>query len=268
MVYQDELDKRDRYLEGLISDMQKEVAGAPEGRLRGAKHGSKMQYFNRKKPSDTNGEYIRQDNVELVTKLAQKGYCQKVASAAAFERSKISALRTYCHDTGTVRAEDVYGRLSEWQKRYVTPIVEPLDIFVEKWISQEYEKMSFREDDDSDLWTDKGERVRSKSEQIIANELYHRGIPYLYEKPLRIAEGIIIHPDFTVLDLERRIEVYWEHFGMIHDPDYRDKMVRKISEYAGIGCFEGDRLLTTMETKTRPLDSNYVRALIQHRFGV
>ena len=47
--------------------------------------------------------------------------------------------------------------------------------------------------------TDKGHLVRSKSELVIANELFHLGINYEYEQPfdLELKRGTItIHPDF------------------------------------------------------------------------
>lgn len=46
--------------------------------------------------------------------------------------------------------------------------------------------------------TDNKERVRSKSELNIANALYKYGIPYKYECPLRLSNGKVIYPDFTI----------------------------------------------------------------------
>ena len=38
-------------------------------------------------------------------------------------------------------------------------------------------------------------------------------IPYKYECPLQLSNGMIIYPDFTVLDVKRRKVWYWEHRG-------------------------------------------------------
>ena len=52
----------------------------------------------------------------------------------------------------------------------------------------------------TEYYTIKGERVRSKSEKIIADELYRYQIPYKYEFPLTLAthnRNIQLYPDFT-----------------------------------------------------------------------
>ena len=53
------------------------------------------------------------------------------------------------------------------------------------------------DDDMSNYITDAGERVRSKSELVIANLLYKNNIPYMYECPLKINNNTV-YPDFTV----------------------------------------------------------------------
>ena len=40
--------------------------------------------------------------------------------------------------------------------------------------------------------------VRSKSEVIIANILFDRGIPFTYEKPLFASDGTFLLSDFTI----------------------------------------------------------------------
>ena len=62
--------------------------------------------------------------------------------------------------------------------------MEPVwDQILQAWLSEKYEGKQFREGEPVIL-TDRGERVRSKSEKIIADYLFRKGIPYKYEKPL------------------------------------------------------------------------------------
>jgi hypothetical protein len=68
--------------------------------------------------------------------------------------------------------------------------------------------------------TARGELVMSKSEVIIANELHRRGIDYAYEKELCFGKGRICKPDFTIEDAASGLTVYWEHCGMLDDPEY------------------------------------------------
>ncbi len=60
--------------------------------------------------------------------------------------------------------------------------------------------------------------VRSKSEVIIANMLYERGITFFYEEPLFAPDGTMYLPDFTLLYGGEKY--YWEHVGRIRDPAY------------------------------------------------
>ena len=55
-------------------------------------------------------------------------------------------------------------------------------------ISSETGYGEFDENNRTEFYTRKGERVRSKSELIIAEELQRYQVPYLYEKPLELKE--------------------------------------------------------------------------------
>ena len=55
----------------------------------------------------------------------------------------------------------------------------------------------------SEFYTAKGERVRSKSELLISEQLCKYGIPYRYEKPIELMDWnrvIVCRPDFTVMN--------------------------------------------------------------------
>lgn len=55
--------------------------------------------------------------------------------------------------------------------------------FIKNWEKKEYEGKSFFMGC-PEYYTTKGERVRSKSEVIIADSLYRANVPYRYEYPL------------------------------------------------------------------------------------
>ena len=72
--------------------------------------------------------------------------------------------------------------------------------------------------------TDKGEKVRSKSEVIIANFLHSNGVDYKYEERLYNKEGDkndFRIPDFTIY-IEGKVW-YLEHCGMVNDDEYLKK---------------------------------------------
>jgi hypothetical protein len=79
--------------------------------------------------------------------------------------------------------------------------------------------------------TERGDLVRSKSELIIADKLFARGIDYAYEQPLVLPNGHILYPDFTITDHARGVTFYWEHLGLLDDPAYRARWEKKRQEY-------------------------------------
>lgn len=83
--------------------------------------------------------------------------------------------------------------------------------------------------------TERGDLVRSKSELIIADKLYARGIDYAYEQPLIFPDGRVRYPDFTITDHARGITFYWEHLGLLYDPTYRGRWEKKRAEYIAAG---------------------------------
>jgi len=125
--------------------------------------------------------------------------------------------------------------------------------YIKQWLAISYESKSFTENDATEYYTDNGERVRSKSEILIANILKSLDIPYKYECPIKLGK-ITMYPDFTILDVKERREKYLEHFGMMGDIDYVNNMMLKIATYEQNNIFIGDRLICTFESAKRPLN--------------
>lgn len=134
------------------------------------------------------------------------------------------------------------------------------EIYIQQWKEQEYKGVSFT-DDYPEYYTRQGLRVRSKSEVIIADILDEAGIPFLYEKPLKTKTGVT-HPDFTVLDISKRREIYWEHFGMMDDIDYRNNAFLKIKNYEASGFYQHDSMIWTFETSRYPINTKEIRKMI------
>lgn len=125
---------------------------------------------------------------------------------------------------------------------------------------------SFLEDDKTEFYTIKGERVRSKSEKIIADELYRNGIPYKYEMPMEL-EGwkkkVLIYPDFTVLNKRTGKKWIIEHLGMMDKPAYYENAMQKVSTYEKNGILLGDRLIVLHETSGTPLNTVVLKKYIE-----
>jgi exodeoxyribonuclease V alpha subunit len=93
--------------------------------------------------------------------------------------------------------------------------------------------------------------VRSKSEVIIANMLFERGIRFRYEEKLAAPDGTFYLPDFTILWNGERW--YWEHWGRMDEEKYRNHRTEKVEWY---NKNFPDRLIETFEGKTLSADAN------------
>ena len=111
--------------------------------------------------------------------------------------------------------------------------------------------------------TERGEMVRSKSEKILADKMYALGIPYRYEYPLWLRGYGTIYPDFTILKISTREEIYLEHFGMMDDPQYCQKAMLKLQTYARNHIYPGHGLLLTFETQQTSLDMKAVEEMLK-----
>ena len=254
------LEERKNYLETLEASTKARLLKAPPGMLRVSRSRGRTQYYHRMTASDRKGVYIPGAHADLAAKLAQKSYDEKLLRTL---QKEIKAIDAYIRLSPEEQPEEIYESLSETRKKMVDPPIETGDMFLDRWIRKPYEGKPFP-DDYPELLTDKGERVRSKSELIIANMLAKENVPYRYEYPIRLTGFGTVYPDFTVLNIRERKEMYWEHQGMMDDAEYAEKAIRKVTMYHLNGIFPGDRLILTSETRTNPLNIRQIRGIIRH----
>lgn len=131
------------------------------------------------------------------------------------------------------------------------------------WDGETYQGKEFYEGT-AVIITEKGERVRSKSEKILADYFYRNNIIiYKYEKPLFLKGYGTVYPDFTFLSRKTGEEIYWEHEGMMDKSDYAKTAVKKLESYQKNGIYLGERLIATFETEQTLLNSQIIEQLAQ-----
>ena len=89
-----------------------------------------------------------------------------------------------------------------------------------------------------------------------------KGVPYHYEFPVTVRSGLVLYPDFFCLNKRTRQEVYWEHCGMMDDPEYTSGLVKRLSLYSQKNIIPGKNLILTMETAELPLNTKEVEKVI------
>ena len=75
--------------------------------------------------------------------------------------------------------EMIYQKENIIRQRLILPVEMTWEQRMEQWISEKYEGKQFKESDPV-IYSEKGERVRSKSEKILADYFFHKNIPYNY----------------------------------------------------------------------------------------
>ena len=252
------LTEEKKRLEKIIRQAKQGLQSAPEGYLRISKGKKKPRYYHCMEDVRS-GAYISNKNVELPGLLAQKTYNHQVMKKAEVRLKQITKI---LEDYSDSEIEELYTSLSEERRKLITP-VEPLwEQVVQQWLQQPYLGKQFQENMPVIL-TNKGMRVRSKSEKTIADYFDQHGIPYKYECPLYLEGYGIIYPDFTIMSAKNGKVIYWEHFGRMDDPGYARKTVKKIDLYEKNGLFQGVRLIMTYETEHSVLNVRTIERLVK-----
>jgi len=249
-----------QFLEHLEKTLKRSRQTFIPGRLR-VSHG---RYYYITEKHDTSGRYLNRSKHSFAAKLAQQEYRQMLLKAVqkdlkALDRA-LALLPASIHR--------IYSSLPEARQNLITPYLLPDDLFLESWLHEPFDQKPSGIEVPKYV-TEKGEHVRSKSEKIIADKLFLLGIPYRYEAALLLSgrdplqPDIRIHPDFTLLDIKTRKEVYWEHLGMMDDPDYAIRALQRLSLYAENGILPGQGLILTFETSQQPFGGQELDDLLR-----
>ncbi|MDI9493466.1 MAG: hypothetical protein QM289_03080 [Bacillota bacterium] len=248
----------------LIEQFRGELATLPIGTLHSRVNKGKTRYYHYI-PSPAPGVparevYINKSQEHLVEALARRKFIEK--SLRLLEKN-IKILKALLNEYTTYDPEAI---ILELPKPYKGTNCSTAFGLLEarnpsKWASEPYEKNPINPEGLT-CRSEYGLSVRSKSESIIASQLERYNIPFRYEALLQL-EGQIYYPDFTILNPQDNQVIYWEHFGMVDDPEYARQMDNKLTEYRKRGILQGKNLITTYETRAHPLSAQNVRRIIK-----
>ena len=255
------LKKQLRKLKDFKEKAEARATNAPEGSLVVGNHHDHPEYyhcFKDHEKGENTRRYLKKDEIHLAKRLAQKGYDNLAIPVC---RHQIKAIETFLKQYDGKALEKVYSNTLPSKKSLITYFEPDDDEYAKKWLEVSYPPMEFAEEM-PEFYTLKGERVRSKSEKIIADTLFNKGIPYRYEPILKLNDGSVKRPDFAVLNLRERKEYFHEHLGMMDDPEYSNKNIKKINEYINSGIYPGDRLIITAETSQVSFSTRILESII------
>ena len=245
-----------KHLEDIVYKAKTGLSAAPEGHLRISKDKNKIRYYHCKE--DSNGIYIPKSDKKLPQKLAQKTYNLSVIKKA---EARLKQIKKITKDYSDDEIESLFTSLHTDRQVLVTPVEPTWKQLLDAWYAEEYQGKEFQEGT-AVILTEKGERVRSKSEKILADFFYRRNIPYKYEKPLYLRGYGTVYPDFSFLSKKTGQEIYWEHEGMMDKQEYARTAIRKLESYQKNDIYPGDRLILIFETEQSVLNTKTIEGLV------
>ncbi len=232
------------------------LSKAPKGKLKCIINKGCFQYYCDKK-------YLRKEQNSLAMAIAHRDYYEKLSVKVD---TYIAALQKLLIIYECEELETVYRNLSLGRKALIKPVIKPIEDVIKEFEAIECVGKGFDEQDVTEYYTMKNERVRSKSEKIIADEFYMQQIPYHYEMPLQLENRgriITIYPDFTALN--KRTGKRWiiEHLGMMDKEAYYESTMYKLDLYKRNGWLQGKNLILLHESSTAPLNTMVVKQYIE-----
>lgn len=266
------LEKRLAELQNLLFTKKKSYEKAPQGRIRISQNGGHPEYYLVTERGSLRGKYLPHSQKTLARQLAQKDYDARLIKLL---QKEITALQNYMKQTSNGRAiPELYDSLCPARRSLITPAILTNEQYAARWQDVSWTGRPFASDAPY-ICTARGERVRSKSEVIIADTLFRYNIPYRYEFPITLkrinsadirrdfGRSVTLYPDFLCLNTRTRTEFYWEHFGLMDDPAYSNNAAGKLRLYTENGILSGRNLIITMETQTEPPSIKALEKLIE-----
>ncbi len=240
------------------------MGATADKRLQVMKKGRGYQYYVVTGKGVCNRQYLPVADRGLAKAIAQRDYDLMVMKSV---KKWLRALEQAEKLLGSIPDEAIAALhmppfLSSGRRALVQPHALSDAEYTAQWCSHKYQGKTLT-DSDKSFVTKRGERVRSKSEKIIADRLADAGIPYRYEAPLRLKRSLLVYPDFTILDTAARRHVYFEHLGMIDKANYADSAARKMNSFAEAGLIVGKDVFFTFETSAYPISETSLSGVVQ-----
>lgn len=252
MISKEQLAEERERLSGIMYKLEDRLKDVPEGKLQLGKSNGVVQYFYFK---DGKAVYLPKKEIKLVKQLVQKNYDQRVLKCV---KKRISQINRVLSDYENNEIDNLYLSEHPERRKLIDPVEPTYEQKLELWMSEPYEGKSFRSDAPV-IRTNSGLRVRSKTEKIMADYFDLRGVKYKYECPLELKTYGVVYPDFTFISPRTGKEIYWEHEGMMDNPEYARTAVMKIESYEKNGIVPGENLILTFETSNSVIDMEIVK---------
>lgn len=242
-----------------IASLKSKINSLPQGDFFCSRNGKYYKWYH------TDGKHqtlIPKKNREYAEQLVQRKVLRLQLEELKREKSAIDMYIAQ-HNRIPKKSEELLQGSDEYRKLFA-PAYSPQKEDLSEWMNAAYEK-STKYPEQLIYKTITGNYVRSKSETLIDMFLFTNRIPFRYECALQL-DSITLYPDFTIRHPRTGETMYWEHFGLMDDPNYSKNALAKLQLYISNGIIPTKQLITTYETKDKPLDGELVAKMIKTYF--
>lgn len=259
MIY-DQVIKEKQKIMKQIQSLQTQLNYLPEGKLICSQNGRHSKWYI---SDGKNKTYLPKKERLLAEKLALKKY---LSLRIANLQKELIALNFYLrhYDPNAFQKETILFSTPGY-KELLSKFFAPASKDLLEWMNAPYEKCT-KHPENLVHRTLSGNRVRSKSEAMIDTFLYKNKIPFRYECELTLGE-VVLYPDFTIRHPKTGDFLYWEHLGMMDDPNYCKNAFSKLQIYISNGIIPSIQLITTYETKEYPFSMEQIEKIVDYYFG-
>ena len=231
----------------------------PDGKIICVHNGNRVKWFHSDGHTQT---YIPKKHREYAQQLAYKRFLLEKQTEC---KKELYALELYQrHAVGENKKSDRFLSEDPAYQELLCPFYQMVTQEELIWSDTSYPKNP-NYPEQLKYKSCKNEYVRSKSEALIAMNLYMEKIAYRYECELKIGKAVF-YPDFTILHPKTNNLCYWEHFGMMENETYRENAYNKLKLYGQNGIIPSINLITTFETKSHPIDSGKIQQIVKEKF--
>ena len=272
-LYASEIQEILKYYQGIVNFYKQTLSKSPSGSLVWQNNRGRDQFLHLYRQ---NSKLVRRGitcNEPLKRALAQKEFARK---ALEILEPNVSTLRGAIEQIIPFDPDEIlrsmtkgYAKLPE--EYFFDRDLLSIDLHLDgerearigrhgEWGAREYEQGRYYEENKT-VETSRGEFVRSKSEALILEQIYDAMIEVHYEQ-VQFINGIMIMPDFTFEGHDGRL-FYWEHVGLLDQPDYARRNYDKLKRYYYAGLVPGDNLILSFE-KHGKINMKQIDAIIEY----
>lgn len=211
-------------------------------------------------------KYLKAGEIIKYASIIQQDYDQHINKKLQKMQKKLSRIARDIKEVDITKITGVYEKQPNAKKPYITPIIPSDEDFIARWY-KENKGAQNTFPIEGNIYTERGEHVRSKSEKILADLFYKYDIPYVYEPKIKLSNGHMACPDFALLNIKTRQTIYWEHLGLINQDEYALRNMEKLHEYEESNLIPGENLLISMESTKKGLNTKLVERQIQKKIN-